>query len=95
MQNTLLGPDGQILTDNEMEAIVAVYGVLMCARQRPFKTKSDLARKAANEVALAASEGLLSTKLNDTTFTNVWMVTADGLDWMEGFDEFINDNPPD
>jgi hypothetical protein len=95
MQNLLLGPDGQTLTEEELEAIVAVYGVLMCAKQRPFKTKSDLARKAANEVALAASEGMLTTKLNDTTYTNVWMVTSDGLDWMEGFDEFIKHNAPD
>jgi hypothetical protein len=78
-------------TDTEMEAILAVYGVLMCARQHPFTTKSDIARKAANEVALAASEGLLTTKLNETTFTNVWMVTADGLAWMEGFDDVFGD----
>lgn len=63
----------------------------MCARQKPFKTKSNIARVAANEIALAASEGLLTTKLNDATYTNVWMITADGLDWMSGFDDVFSD----
>ena len=82
---------GQEPTDEEARAIAEVYSVLMCARQQPFKTKSNIARKAANQVALAASEGLLTTKMNETTYTNVWMVTADGLDWMEGVEDVFGD----
>ena len=35
----------------------------------PFTTKSEFSRYAANEIALAASEGLISTRLDDGVFT--------------------------
>ena len=38
-----------------------VFVVLQSARMKPFTTKSDFARMAANEVAICASEGLIST----------------------------------
>jgi hypothetical protein len=68
-----------------------VLDVLTHARAEPFTTKSDFARKAANAVALAASEGLITTRLNDTTYTNRWMVTIDGLEWMEGVNDVLGD----
>tara|TARA_B100001057_G_scaffold35947_1_gene32531 strand:+ start:12388 stop:12591 length:204 start_codon:yes stop_codon:yes gene_type:complete len=61
--------------------------VLEQAKQSPFTTKSDFARIAANPIGVAASEGLISTRLNDHTFTNRWMITREGMDWMEGFYE--------
>lgn len=70
-----------------MAMTAVVYGVLVAARTSPFTTKSDMARKFANEVALAASEGMLTTKMSETQFTNVWMITADGLAFMEGFED--------
>jgi hypothetical protein len=73
-----------------MDALMAVYTVVARARQTPFTTKSDFARAAANEVALAASEGFITTKLNETTYVNAWMVTREGLDFMEGVDDVFS-----
>ena len=54
--------------------------VLTVARQG-FTTKSDLAREHADEVALAASKGWISTEVydNDDWYSNVWLITAKGL----------------
>ena len=76
---------GQAPTDEEaMDVIIAVYQLLMTAKQKPFTTKSDMARAAADIVALCASEQLLSTMMPDGHFTNIWMITEDGQQWLEG-----------
>ena len=87
-QNTKSEEHGQIPTDeDEMRMLAEIYAVLVQARQAPFTTKSDFARKAATPIALCASEGLISTRIGEHTYTNRWMVTAEGLGWMEGFED--------
>ena len=83
MQNTASGEPGETPTDEEMEMVAALYAIMLHAKQEPFTTKSDVARYAANEIALLASEGLLSTKLGNGSYCNLWMVTEDGMGWME------------
>lgn len=79
-------PTGALPTDEEALSVIhAVYEVLSYAHQRPFTTKSDMARAGADVVALCASEGLLSTMLPDGHFTNVWMITEDGMAWLRGY----------
>jgi len=65
--------------------------VIQKAKITPFTTKSDFAREFANPIALAACEGFISTKLNDDTYTNRWMVTQDGLAWFEGAVNVLSD----
>ena len=43
----------------------------------------------ATEIALLASEGLLSTKVHEGAYGNVWMVTEDGLGWMEDVEDAL------
>ena len=83
-QNTQSDSPGPIHTssDTEKEVLGILFSVLLEARTRPFTTKSDFARTAATEVALLASEGLMSTELSPGHFTNKWMVTEAGLEWM-------------
>lgn len=71
-------------------AIREIMAVIAKAKLEPFTTKSDFARQFANPVALAACEGLISTKLDENTYTNIWMVTSDGLDWYEGASNVID-----
>ena len=78
---------GQLPTDDEMAGLVAVYVTLKRARTNPFTTKSDYARYGADIIALCASEGLISTKVNEDSFGNRWMITEDGIMWMRGFDD--------
>lgn len=75
------------IDEEELAALVAIYMTLKRGRENPFTTKSDFARYAADVVALCASEGLLSTKIDDDTFSNRWMITEDGIVWMRGFDD--------
>lgn len=89
-QNTASDSTGPKPTEEEFEYLLAIYKVLLKARQSPFTTKSDFARYAANEVALCASEGLITTHLEEHTYTNTWMVTADGMAWMEGFSDVFS-----
>ena len=75
---------GQLpIDDEELNAAMRVYIVLERSKVNPFTTKSDFARMAANEVGICASEGLISTKVNEGQHSNVWMVTREGLDQME------------
>ena len=71
------------ISEDEILAVLNVYGVIKRARMQPYTTKSDFARMAANEIALAASEGFISTKVDETTYSNHWMVTHEGLDFMD------------
>ena len=90
-QNTTLDAHGQTLTDEDAEHIAAVYAVITQAKIKPFTTKSDFARTWASHVALAACEGFISTRLNEDKFTNIWMATSDGLDWMSEVDDVLRD----
>jgi hypothetical protein len=90
-QNTTSDELGQILTDEEAEHIAAIFTVVQAAKIKPFTTKSDFARHWATHVALAACEGLISTRLSEEKFTNIWMVTADGLDWMSEVEDVLRD----
>ena len=90
-QSSMWDGAGETLTDDQKDGTKAVYMVLAMARLKPFTTKSTMARDAANEIALCASEGFLTTKVNDVTFSNVWMVTARGLEYMEECEDVLSD----
>ena len=89
MQNTASEQTGQKLTKEELEELNHLFMVVHRAWQEPFTTKSDFARGAATVVALAACEGFITTKRNEHQYGNKWVVTTDGLDWMEAIVENI------
>lgn len=91
MQNMVLEGTGPThISDEEADALRSIYALLGIARIRPFTTKSTMARDAANEIGMCASEGLLTTKINETTYGNVWLVTQDGLDYMEELEDVFS-----
>lgn len=86
-------PAGQSATDidaEEFETVKRIHAVVSLTRTKPFTTKSDFARMAANEVAIAASEGLITTRVNDEAFGNYWLITSSGLDFVEGFNDVFS-----
>jgi len=89
--NTKSDATGPALTEGEAANIASVYHVLEQAKIKPYTTKSDFARTWATHIALAACEGLLSTRLTEEQFTNVWMITADGLYWMSEVEDVCRD----
>lgn len=46
-------------------------------------TKSDFARENADYIAMAASMGLISTRIMENVYGRHWQVTAKGLDALE------------
>ena len=54
--------------------------VLWKAWRSGFSTKSDFARAMANEVAVAASLGLISTRISGHKFGTKWHITKQGLE---------------
>lgn len=53
--------------------------VLEKAWQGGFKTKSNFARKRANEVGVCASLGLITTKIKGFSFGTTWYITEKGI----------------
>lgn len=53
--------------------------ILDRAWQRPFKTKSDFAKKHAVGIAAAASQGHITTVYEDRLLDDVWKITPVGL----------------
>ena len=47
-----------------------------------FRTKSNFAREFADEVAIAASLGLISTKIGKDHFDKTWHITRKGMDYL-------------
>lgn len=78
-----LAKAGQTPIDEEIQGLVAIAMVVDMSRINPFTTKSTFARLAANEIGIAASEGFISTKVQEGKFTNRWMVTSAGLQFLE------------
>lgn len=60
--------------------IERVNKVLRKAWLGGFMTKSNFAREFANEIAIAASLGLITTKVGKDQFDRTWRITRKGLD---------------
>ena len=90
-QNIQSETHGEIPTDEEeLQALLEIFMVLEKAKLQPFTTKSDFARIAATAIGLCASEGLISTRIRDGVYTNKWMITPDGMEWMEGYADVLS-----
>lgn len=59
---------GQTLTD-----------VLRRAWRKPFKLKSDYARDNAHFIAMAASDGFITTRIAAGLYGHVWHITPKGI----------------
>jgi len=53
--------------------------VLYQAWASPFTTKSDFAREYADFVAMAASDGFITTRQAAGLYGNKWLITESGL----------------
>ena len=75
--------------EDNLDQILAIWIVLDRAWRSPFKVKSNFARESAMHVGICASEGLISTALEQDTWGNRWAITEDGRDFKEELDERI------
>jgi hypothetical protein len=56
--------------------------VLERAWTSPFKTKSDFARHHADHIAMAASDGFITTKIATGYYARLWQITPKGLSYL-------------
>lgn len=64
--------------------------VLEQAHRAPFKTQSNFSRKYAVAVAMAASDGFITTKVAIGLYTDEWALTPSGLSHLytlKGFEQ--------
>ena len=69
---------GQLHTDQERDALL----VLAESHFKGFTTKSTFSRKYADEIAMLACTGMISTHISGPTWTNFWKITPVGLDFL-------------
>jgi hypothetical protein len=72
------------MNNTKLNTSTRLNEVIRKAWMAPFSTKSNYAREHANEVAVAASLGFISTKIDNNTHTNKWLVTVEGLARLHG-----------
>lgn len=78
MQSTRSGKPG--LTHIDMKT--NIDDILRRAWLHGFRTKSDFARIHADGVAIAASLGLITTKIGAERFDRSWHITRKGLTFL-------------
>ena len=74
-----LGMTATEVTD-DVNYLMSVYIVLDRAWRKPFSIKSNFARRGAWHVALAASEGLISTCIAEHDWGSRWGITELGIE---------------
>jgi hypothetical protein len=75
--------------EDSLDQIIALWIILDRAWRSPFTIKSNFARDSAMHVAICASEGFISTALDEDCWGNRWGITEDGRDFKEDLDERI------
>lgn len=64
---------------NHMEDFILTYTTLDRAWRKPFTVSSKFAREGAFYVALCASEGWITTKIDEETYGNRWNISEFGM----------------
>lgn len=67
------------MTHTDRDKPLGMVEVLTRAWVSPFRTQSDFARAAASVVAMAASDGFITTKIAAGLYSQSWKVTPKGL----------------
>ena len=77
--------------DENIQNLVSLYVVLDRAWRSPFTVKSDFARKGAIHVAIAASEGFITTKVDHETWGTKWCITEVGMEVKGEIDDVLKE----
>ena len=69
--------------------MASMLAVLYRAWRKPFSIKGQYARDAAFHVGVLASEGMITTCIDEDTYGTKWLITKEGLIMKGELDEFI------
>lgn len=64
-----------------------LYDIVKLSWAEGFTVKSDVARKYADIVGMAASMGLITTRVMPGVYSSSWQVTLEGQGWLEEYEE--------
>lgn len=65
-----------------MMIVMETHQLLQIIQKENPTTKSKIAREKADLIAFCACEGFISTMLPNGYYTNRWMITEDGIEWL-------------
>ena len=74
-----------------LENLILLFVVIDRGWRKPFTVKSDFARVGALHVAIAASEGFITTQIDEDSWGKHWYVTPDGQDIHEEISSTLKD----
>ena len=77
--------------DEYIENLVSLYIVLDRAWRNPFTVKSDFARDGALHIAIAASEGFITTKVDTDSWGRRWCITEIGMEVKADIDDVLKE----
>jgi len=66
-----------------------MYECLARAKFGGFTTKSAYARQAATIIAMAATESLITTKVSEDVWGNLWVITEFGNAYMKEIEKDV------
>ncbi len=78
---------GKTVIDDTGDALGRLHRVLRGVWREQVRVKSDLARKEADVIAMAASLQLITTKVGAQRFAKTWLITSKGLTWLNEKDD--------
>ena len=82
---------GPTPTDEENAAMMRLFLCVLKAADDPPLVKSRFAREQAQYIGIAASMGIITLRLNEDHFTNHWMITDEGFEWLKGVNHEVID----
>lgn len=82
---------GPTLTDEQKAAMMRLFLCVLKAADDPPLVKSRFAREQAQYIGIAASMGLITLQLDEEHFTNHWMLTDEGFEWLKGVKHEVTD----
>jgi len=77
------------IIDEYLENLVSLYITLDRAWRNPFTVKSDFAREGALHVAICASEGFITNKIETDTWGRKWLITEVGMEVKKEIDDVL------
>ncbi len=92
-QSTASEEAGQTPTELDKatdDALTAMFFVLKNAKMGGFTTKSKFARDAATIIAVAATEDLITTKLSEEEWGNIWFLTEFGHSYLKELENAVD-----
>jgi endonuclease/exonuclease/phosphatase (EEP) superfamily protein YafD len=76
---------GRVLSKPALDAdpLDRLNKVLRAIWREQVRVKSDMARKEADVIAMAASLQLITTKVGAQRYAKTWLITSKGLKWLD------------